>query len=61
MSDKKIHKHKKRYRNERCPECREKIDVNLAIENEDYDYVDGRQDRIYVYCPCCGFCSIIKL
>lgn len=51
-------KHKK-YRDVKCDCCGAKINVDLAIELEDYDSVG--KDKINVYCGCCGGSVLIKL
>ena len=50
-------KHKK-YRDNKC-DCGAKIDIDLAIELEDYDEVG--KDKINVYCPQCGESHLVKL
>lgn len=52
----KKHKH---YHDVRCGNCGAKIDIDLAIELEDYDEVG--KDKINVYCPQCGESHLVKL
>lgn len=64
MSDKKReNKQHKKYRPVKCEdrECHGTIDVDYALKNEDFDYVDGTKSSIYVYCPICGLQHTVKL
>ena len=56
-SEKPKKRHKK-YRDIKC-DCGAKIDIDLAIELEDYDEVG--KDKINVYCPQCGESHLVKL
>lgn len=41
--------------------CNTTIDINLALEVKDYDFVDSDKTKIYVYCPKCGLQHTYKL
>lgn len=57
---KKVHK---KYRDIKCQDddCKESIDIDLCIENEDFDYCDNTKGSIYVYCPACALQHEVKL
>ena len=52
-------KHKK-YRNLKCY-CGALIDIDLALELGDFDYVSKDKDKINVYCSACGESHLVKL
>lgn len=43
-----------------CENCNAKNDVNLALENDDYEVDKIRKGVIYIYCCQCGNCIEIK-
>jgi transcription elongation factor Elf1 len=53
-------KHKK-YRDIKCSGCKDIIDIDLCISNDDMDYVDTTKSKIYVYCGSCGLQHEVKL
>lgn len=64
MSDKKRKtKNSKRYRSIKCENefCSNTIDVEYAISVNDFDYVDGEVNKIYIYCDRCGLQHTVKL
>lgn len=52
-------KHKK-YRDIKC-DCGALIDIDLALELGDFDYVSKDKDKINVYCSVCGESHLVKL
>lgn len=62
-NEKKKAKNTKRYRAIKCENefCSNTIDVEYAISVDDFDYVDGEVNKIYVYCDKCGLQHIYKL
>lgn len=60
-------KRKRRYRPIKCDgytengRCNHSIDIDVCIEIEDFDYMDGCKNTILVYCPECGQQHIVKL
>jgi hypothetical protein len=54
---KKVHK---KYRPLKCI-CGEKIDIDLCLEVEDFDYCDTKRDSIYAYCPVCSLQHKVEL
>ena len=54
----KKHKH---YHDIRCEQCGTKIDVDLALELEDFDYINKDKSAISIYCPICGESHLVKL
>lgn len=56
-------KQHKNYRPIRCEgdRCNTTININLAIEVDDYYFVDADKTKIYVYCPKCGLQHTYKL
>lgn len=54
----KKHKH---YHDIRCEQCGTKIDVDLALELEDFDYINKDKTKINIYCGCCGSSVMVKL
>lgn len=53
-------KHKK-YRDVKCDCCGAKINVDLAVELEDYDYINKDKTSVAIYCSCCNNSVIVKL
>lgn len=51
---------RKKYRPIKC-ECGEKINIDLCLEVEDFDYVDSTKSSIYLYCPMCSLQHEYKL
>ena len=50
----------KKYKAVKC-DCGNKIDINLCLELEDYDYIGRDKDKISVYCDACGENHLVKL
>lgn len=51
-----------KYKPVKCTACRKAIiDIDVCIENEDYEFTDKAKSKIYVYCPKCGVETEVKL
>ena len=61
LSNKDSKKKHKKYRDIKCEGCKDIIDIDLCIENNDIDYCDNSKTNVYVYCGSCGLQHKVKL
>ena len=51
----------KRYKRIKCSGCGKKLDVQEYIDNHDFDYLDGCNNKINIYCDECSCSNLVKL
>ena len=51
----------KRYKRIKCCGCGKKLDVQEYIDNHDFDYLDGCNNKINIYCDECSCSNLVKL
>ena len=51
----------KRYKRIKCCGCGKKLDVQEYIDNHDFDYLDGCNNKINIFCDECSCSNLVKL